>query len=439
MSVKQYTYVGKYYKKYLEELKPYYYIKNQSGFNMSVCPLSGNEELYCIRILGTLMAYFGEDIIPGNYSNEQSYIANKLKNTNIKRGKNFFWNSWNRDLIDNTIFFVGHYTNNKLILNEKIKPYVIHNRIALTNENEGMFKYADVRLINYKNNIYCYDGMMTSIYQIKIINNTIYISTDLGDPIFEKEYFYFKNKICSKCDELPNCYVKKYDKNWAFVDIVNHERLGKSFEFINWFENGYITNTIVSMDRKNQECEKNKIIKMNRDIIDGIGNNKLPMFSFGTPFFRIRNDDKNVIYDGIGCGHIKIITTKNYDNNKLKNFIEQMHNYFKKNYDKEYIEHGSYLYLVYFVRLLKYADGKTKMFISDASLYVNEKSKKKYKFSIFFPMGILVRDDKIIVSCGEGDYYNVLLSFDYDDVLKFTKHDVEEFSYDDYDFILQTI
>ena len=164
--------VGKYYYDFFEKnLKKYNYIRKQDGFNMACCKLDDDNELYCLRYLGTIKAYFGEEIIPGNFSNIPINYSNKYSNSNdrnIKIGKNFFWNNW-KDLIDNTIFFVGSFKNNILKINENIKPFVIHNKYALTNINEKTLKYTDVRLFKIKNDIYCYDGLITSIYQIKII------------------------------------------------------------------------------------------------------------------------------------------------------------------------------------------------------------------------------------------------------------------------------
>jgi hypothetical protein len=257
---------------------------------------------YIVRYLGPIEAYFGEPFIPGNYSKNKNYIKQNIK-TNINYGINFIWNSWTDKLFDNSIFFVGNFNNNKININTNIKPYVLSNEKALTNIKSSIFTYNDIRLFNNNNHIYCYDGMITSIYEIVIINNKIFISKYLNDLPKEIK-LYFNNKICHE----PSGNIKNYDKNWSFIDIIYIDKI-KYFEFLNWFENGYITTTLVNYTR-NQPCIKKNLIKMN-----GLGSDKLPMFSFGTPMITTINNEK------IGCGHIKIIINYNYKNKKNKKKI----------------------------------------------------------------------------------------------------------------------
>jgi hypothetical protein len=416
--------IGNVYQSFFDKvLKKYQYIKNQDGFNMSCCKIDNNNELYCVRFLGLVPAYFGEEVIPGNYSiYSKKYIESKLKEKKLKIGKNFFWNSWKDTLLDNTIFFVGSYSNNKININTNIEPYVISNKIAFTNINEGLLKYNDVRLVNINNNIFCYDSLLTSIYQIKIHNNNIYIPITLDDPIFSKQKFYFKNKLCDNNDcEHNDCYYKKFDKNWAYIDSIKD-----NFEFLNWFENGYVSNTLIH--KKTGICNKNNIIEMKGDKIDGLGNNKLPMFSFGSPFIKIQSKSDE-LYCCIGAGHIKIITTILYDNPNISDFFDKIKKY---QIDDKYIEHNSYIYLSYYIKLVKYKNGLYKMWISDGYLYID--NKQDYKFSICFPMGIFEKDNKIIYSYGYGDYYNYLIEFEKQELLNNIIHDVSDFDITKYHF-----
>ena len=203
LNILKLSFVGKsYYSFFKKTLKPYNYIKNQDGFNLSFCSIDKNKQLYCVRFLGHVAAYFNEDIIPGNYSNISRQFIEKKLDRQIKFGKNFFWNCWTDTLLDNTVFFVGSYKNGKIFIDKKIKPYIISNEKAFTNINEGLLKYNDIRVVNINNEIYCYDGLITSIYGIKIIDNAIHIPINMDNDVYKKYFFYFKKKICSKCDNV---------------------------------------------------------------------------------------------------------------------------------------------------------------------------------------------------------------------------------------------
>jgi hypothetical protein len=108
---------------------------------MSSCNFNENEQMYCERFLGTVPAYFGEKIIPGNFSGKsEKYLESKKINKFTKIGKNYFWNNWNETLLDNAIFFIGSYDGEKFEVNEEIEPYVISNKYAFTNINENAIK-----------------------------------------------------------------------------------------------------------------------------------------------------------------------------------------------------------------------------------------------------------------------------------------------------------
>lgn len=426
--------IGKFYYKFLtNKLKKYNFLRNQDGFNISCCKLDDNQELYCVRYLGSVAAYFDEEIIPGNFSYySKKFIDGKPTTKKISYGKNFMWNSWNETLLDNTIFFVASYENNNFKINENIEPYVISNKTAYTSINTTIaLKYSDVRLFKINNDIYCYDGLISSIYQIKIINNKIYVPLNLDDDVYNTNYFYYNNKLCSTCDKPVNnenlglVFEKKYDKNWSFILFKNNY-----FEFLNWFENGHVTITFI--DKSSKCCYKRNIIKMEGDIIDGLGNNKLPMFSFGTAFININTDDKDIEFQGIAVGHTKIILTKLYDNENIKLLFNDINNL---RLDESYIEHNSYIYMCYFIKLIKYKNNTYDMYISDSYLFIDKN--QKYKFSIIFPMGLFEKNNSIVMSYGYGDYYTYLMEFNKEQLLKKITHNVKNFNINNYKFIIQ--
>ncbi len=429
------NFVGKYYHKFFEkELKKYNYISKQDGFNMSMCDIDDKMQLFCVRILGTIEAYFGENIIPGNYSKKYSGIKVMSENTlKLIRsiGKNFFWNNWtDNNLIESSILFVGYYNDKELIINENIKPTVIFNMNPFLNIKACGYRYGDIRLFKANNRIFCIDGMVSAIFDIKIHNNKI----DLPLNRFRTDDDYFNIYLCNFKDE--NYYYKQYDKNWSFLDIIDNNKLGKSFSFLCWFEKGYVTIINIQHDKDKyfvSKCIKYNIIEMKKDKIDGLGSDYLPMFSFGTPTINI-NLEKKVFYDRLGSGHVKIIRSKKYNNNKLNQFKMKLEKYYDKFFSDKYIEHTSYMYLMYFFRIIKYDNLTYKMFISDIFLPLNMKEKDIYQFSIIYPMGLININNKLYVSGGYGDYYNVILTFGLDDVIKSCVHDIEYFDADSLNF-----
>jgi hypothetical protein len=89
------------------------------------------------------------------------------------------------------------------------------------------------------------------------------------------------------------------------------------------------------------------------------------------------------------------------------------------------------MYLIYFFKL---TNNKTKMYISDAFLII--KKHLKYKFTINFPMTINIKNNKIYLSYGYGDYYNMIAIFDEQKVLNFINHDVSNFNIDKYNYLI---
>lgn len=404
------TFGDKYHKFFRKTLKKYNYIKHQDGFNMSLLRLEKNKYLFCIRVLGIIPVYFGEEVIPGNNANLK-FKLDIYRKDKISYGKNFFWNNWNRFLIDNSIFFVGYLDDETFDfkIDKKIKPFVVSNYSI----NIPNYFYSDIRLFKSRNKIFCYDGFISSIIEISIKNDEIkggfYLAEGKVDLLFYID-------ICIN--------IKKYDKNWSFIKITSHDNQ-PYFMFLNWFENGYLTVSYIPLNVKNKDCIKKNIIKMKGDLIDGIGNKKLPMFSFGTPMFQLNENE------WIGSGHIKIINTYKYENDELNNFKIQL---LELNKEYNYVEHLSYVYLTYHILLSK-NNGEWKMLISDAFLYIPVE--KKYVFSINFPVGIDVNNGNVIVSMGFGDYYTGIISYKLEEFKKLCIHDIQYFETNKFKFYIE--
>lgn len=400
--------VGPDYNKFLKQkTKKSQYIPKNDGFNMSMIHITGDIYLFALRILGTQNAYKGYEIIPGNFSGKKDTICKKVGEficSRINFGNNFFWGDWNSDFNDNTILFVGKLDYKTLTItpNNKIKPYIFSN-IKL----EGLpYKYSDVRLFNANDKIYCYDGYITSIYQINIMKTEIKL---------QKVY----DNICKN--------IKTYDKNWSYVTVVKRDAQSY-FMFLNWFEKDALTVSYINLQKPN-ECIKENLITMKHDIISGLGNKMLPMFSFGTPTFEIK---KGKLW--VGVGHTKVMTTMKYDNQKIIDFKFSIHNTLRS--AGNYVQHNSYYYLVYFYTLEKIGKKQYKMMLSDSYLYYFPD--QKYTFTINFPMGIDIQNNNVYVSLGVGDYYNFIIKESLAYITKACCHNLEYFDVSKYDFKLRT-
>ena len=290
----------------------------------------------------------------------------------------------------------------------------------------------DFRVVNINGNIYCYDSVISAIFNVKIINNKIYIPLNLDDDIYEKEFFYFKKNLCSDIDENTaispeyTSFEKKYDKNWSLITIAKIDN-ELYFEFINWFKDGYVINTFINM--KTGNCYNKNVLKMGGDIIDGLGTATMPLFSLGTPFLKLENDNPGVDFYGICAGHTKIILTKKYENSNIQKFLIEKNNTLGKL--NNYIEHNSYIYMCYFIKLTKYKNNNYDIFISDSYLFIDKS--KKYVFSICFPMG-LIEKEHICMTYGYGDYYNCLLEIDKKKLLGDIKHNLKDLNENNYNF-----
>lgn len=79
-------------------------------------------------------------------------------------------------------------------------------------------------------------------------------------------------------------------------------------------------------------------------------------------------------------------------------------------------------YMLYFFIIY---DNDTKMKMSDCYLPISYFT-DGYKFSLIFPAGLEVIDDRVIVTAGEGDFYSVFLDFNLNEVLKLCVHDATQ-------------
>ena len=247
-----------------------------------------------------------------------------------------------------------------------------------------------------------------------------------NEIILNQQNLYTQTYLCNKNE--PEFYYKIYDKNWTFVEF---DHLSKQFIFLYWFETDGVSMIYVN-NKSNMGCIKKTVIKYKKDKILGLGTDKLPLFSFGSTMCKIFSGPFEM--DMIGVGHIKIIKNFNYDpSSKIKHFLDKINIQLREKFKDKYIQHNSYHYLMFFFRLLK-KNNKYGMLISDSFLPVNLDEKNHYKFSIVFPMGVFSKNDKINITCGEGDYYNIILSFNLQYIKNLCIHNVKHFDAEQYDY-----
>lgn len=467
MNIYSYNYVGKQYHDFFaKNLPKWKYIKGLDGYNLSMVKINNNEELYCVRFTATYEALSNRKVIPGSFSNLKD-IPESFKEV-IKKfpprnyGKAFYWENWINKM-ESSIFFVGSFDGKRININTKYKPYSLVNKRSMPTfikDAEGKKAHGllaeDYRLINFKDKILFYDSRSTFIEEIKLENNKIKFID------FNKKDFYFNHWICDKPENNKSLYDNIFyhenvNKNWSFFNFLeNKNNFNKSkFEFLHWFIGNKIVGVQVPITRR-KYCKEFNLIHMKKDIIEGMpkSNSKSPIFSFGTPFVSVSKSnikDKNILYDKIGVGHIKLRRNKNEtdkDGNLLfnKNFekiIDNIENYLISKYKDKYIQHYTYIYMMYFIRIICFKENNKinyKILFSDSYLPVNNKyhHKNKYKFSLVFPVGIINKkinnENLICVSAGEGDFYTVIYTFKEKDVLDSCKHDISNFNFKKYKY-----
>lgn len=181
----------------------------------------------------------------------------------------------------------------------------------------------------------------------------------------------------------------------------------------------------------------------------GINYGIMPKFSFSTPLIKKYSTIIANQYDAVdlgelkmGVGHIKICSDPNqypYEpNSNIQKFRENLYRDMKNLFGDRYIRHKGtgrapncygYIYLMYFFIIIL---NDNKMRISDAFLPVYFDD--RYKFSLIYPMGITDVGNKIYVIAGEGDYYSVVMQFDFDNITNLCIHDVNDLDMNQYKY-----
>lgn len=440
-----------------EELK----LNKLYGFNMGMCKVPIQQKTSWVQIVDpasktrqeknvndkimisvryTIRSVYGDDL-KSNVDRCNIIPGNSPSCTNIiNKSDNFIWLYFDKHdaVFQFNVLLVGSYNKNKFTVDKTIKPRFFTEKTAYK-------LIEDVRLFNVNNKMYIHMTSLISFYEIQIVNNNIVIaSNNLGIDNRSRGMNYAflsfqetKNKISGN-DQYIFTFIDWYE---YFMGVKKALRVYDIVIDKTYYVGGEL--------QKSQSLSKLYGIKPEiRFLVDFIKDvpigkhyhSKYGMFSFSTP--TVETDEKNDYdFDKIGIGHVKIVfpsPINNLESNEQK-FAHDAYFQFPFKFGNKYIQNQArlstsyeghklcegYIYLLYFYRIIKKTkDSKFEMHLSDGYLPINlsEQAVNKYKFSLIFPMGIIMKDNQLLMSFGEGDYYTGIISFNKEDVLKSIKH-----------------
>ena len=413
--------ISEYYKSYLyEKLDRISYPFENNGFNLSFISID-EQELFVFRNIFTYKSLMDKKIIPGIPS--KNYTENFFNKDNISN--NFFWN-WTH-YYESNILFVGKLNKDgKIIINKKIKPVSMINPTIEYKLPEVLkkippyfhsFKRQDFRLVNINNKIYMIDSMSNMLTEISIENNIIVFANS-----YYKEICQYNFKETSKNN---NRYYKFYEKNWSIYKSYIHNNILNIY-----FLHDYDNIGIKYIHYNKFKCMQNYLLKYKKDIIPYDEDEQI-RFSFGSSTIEI---EKNIY---LGVGHSKVFLRSKKINNNYIYLHEKsikLHKELKERFKEKYKCHVNKMYYFYFFLVDTNKNSLNKFTISDS--FIPVKLFDNYVFSLIFPMSIVYKYNKCWISCGYGDYTNILISFTLSEIKKKLIHNVENFDIKKYDLSL---
>jgi hypothetical protein len=366
-------------------------------------------------------------VVPGN-SNKClietiEKIKTPFKDNNFNNvGYNFLWNRWKETITVSEFILINKH------------DYSVE---TITCDDEIFKKVVDMRIKTYK------------------INNDKYIIAH-GHNL-ETIYILKYDSDTKNINILANIKVNNINKTGKNLTLINlYDQEGAIYvTYLDWFYTNGIK--IVTVNNKNDVVDTIMIEKVNgfkgNGNCDGEDKDTLayPALSLSTPLVERVSNDKETIW--LGVGHLKINNSDKEcsykTNKKINDFKNSLHNVMYEKYKTKYKPHlglsnynqcYGYIYMMYFYKLIYDKDSKTYDFqLSDAFLPLNcnDENEDKYKFSLFFPAGLVIDDNDtdVYVSGGEGDYYSTIINFKLDWVDEQIKHNYKTMDIiKDYDY-----
>lgn len=406
---------NKFWRRYNDILRFY---KRGTGraFNWSIAPINSEEPGYLISVRITASSR-DEKIIPGNCAT-----------STFEKGNNFWWMNWTDSAFSEATYFF--YADHNLENLQLLMPQ------ETLDEAQHMFIHAgDMRLVERNGNTYAYRALQPSPlshfgFRVAVENGIIYFT-----------------------DAIANINIGRPYKNWPIVLIDN-----TSLMALDWFYEGGVQFVLAGQKTGIgllPQSDPNfpfigDVITQQADAKNNVG--LLPLVSFASPTIQL--DEKNFL----GVGTVKIITDPRHDilfsyepNSPIATFRAKLYEDMKQLFKDKYIRHHAsssdigplacigFSYLLYFYHVeLNDENMPAAIRLSDAFLPINLGANgdgKNYKFSLYFPSGLVrTGDNEIMISAGYGDYYSVALKFKLDEAKNSCRHnatrmDMRNFSY----------
>ena len=346
-------------------------------------------------------------------------------------------------------FYVSDNTDKWTPIDSYGKAEYLHTKSG--DEVVNILRGSDIRLLTNNDIIYGYSAFSEKI--INLQNGQVYriLATDkdhINRSVVSIETVKYNTEERVSCITVLD-WFRQINENGFLSDVNYHGRRNNyNTWMVNFVRQFYDKKGKPSSFTINYIATKSQYnFSHGESGIDGI----TPMFSFGTPMI-------DIMYEGrpakFGVGHIKIHTDNNrhpYKNGShiqkfRHNLHDQMSEYYNVNGQCKYKKYwrsncAGYSYLMYFYILHNYNENGTydTMLMSDAYLpwSLNDfQDQEKYKFDLFFPVGLIYNDGFIIVTGGYGDYYPLKIEVNLGNAIDMCRHDFSNIDMSDYQYYL---
>ena len=397
---------------------------------------------------------------------------NVLENEIRSDDNAFIWNNWgamgayitpskNFSIVNTNELYTGQFNISSSLFKNVTGADHRYQKIYVEQDiSKYKNKFDDMDPFNENNEYYYVLLHDTSLYQFNIIGLK-------KDKIFLKEYLVSKDSNLYKHVDIGK------NKNYSFVENYINGDNELIFIFSEWFYKDGLKFLYINLENFNMISLETVYDNIK---ISGVPKDEnYPYFSFTTNSIKY-----NSIY--IGVGHTKI--KNGYDNKQcnIQKSITDFINY--STYGKSYIRHfGAYnvnqlyyndgeyknnrnknlqqledegvnedyyimngytkcagfqYYMFFYIFEFEKDTNKLRYFKISNSFIPRIKNYNKtfenYNYSLIFPMSLILENDTVMISGGEGDCRSFLLQYNIVDILDICKFDIQKIDINDYMF-----